>query len=74
MLERIHEVWSATIKQLHLNKNANAVLMLSGGLDSRMLAGTLAHQQLAVTTYTLGASGDYEQQAAKAVLGPALTP
>lgn len=51
----------------HAPGNGDYGFMLSGGLDSRLLAGFLAEQQSSVRCLTFGQSSDFEMLGAKAV-------
>jgi len=51
----------------HLQLEQQYDLMLSGGLDSRMLAGFMTQKGMEMTTLTLGDSGDVEMNCARNV-------
>jgi asparagine synthase (glutamine-hydrolysing) len=51
----------------HLQPQQEYNLLLSGGLDSRMLAGFMTRQGIKPTTLTLGEAGDLEMQCAQGV-------
>ncbi|MDX2216914.1 MAG: asparagine synthase-related protein [Oculatellaceae cyanobacterium bins.114] len=64
------ELLNETIEQSlarHAPAKQHYALMLSGGLDSRMLAGYLARQGAEVIALTLGASTDIEMHCARRV-------
>jgi asparagine synthase (glutamine-hydrolysing) len=51
----------------HMYPGAPHTLLLSGGLDSRMLGGYLAHRRVETVALTLGEARDFEMEAAARV-------
>ena len=51
----------------HVPRTPRSLLLLSGGLDSRTLAGYLGRQELSPLALTHGLPGDYETRCARAV-------
>ncbi len=51
----------------HQPASASAALLLSGGIDSRLLAGCLRHLQIPFTAVTMGLPTDFEVRAASRV-------
>ena len=65
-VERIDAEWMAAIRR-HRPPGDDTVLMLSGGLDSRLVAGSLADQGIPTKAVTFGRRGDFEVRAAMRV-------
>ncbi len=65
-LELLDNVTDRALRSQSL-KGAKHNILLSGGLDSRILAGFLHRQQVDTVALTLGVMGDLEMQCAKAV-------
>lgn len=64
--DRIGDLLLATLRR-HRAPGDDTLLMLSGGLDSRLLVGCLADLGIPTRTVTLGRPDDYEVRAAQAV-------
>jgi len=65
-VEQLHESVKAAVKR-HAPAGRSYGLLLSGGLDSRLLAGYLAEQNAQIRPLTFGQSRDVEMRCAKAV-------
>lgn len=65
-LELIHELLTAAVER-HLVGDRQVGLLLSGGLDSRMVAGYLKRAGIAAEALTLGVRGDLEMSLATRV-------
>lgn len=65
-VERIDAELVSAIRR-HRPPQDDALLMLSGGLDSRLMAGCLADEGIAVRTVSFGRPRDYEVRAASLV-------
>jgi asparagine synthase (glutamine-hydrolysing) len=65
-VERIDAEWMAAVRR-HRPPGDDTVLMLSGGLDSRLVAGSLADQGIPTKAVTFGRSRDFEVRAARRV-------
>ena len=65
-VELLKEVVEDSVRR-HVATDRPCTLSLSGGRDSRLLAGFLANQKNAVTALTFGESGDNEMHCASAV-------
>jgi asparagine synthase (glutamine-hydrolysing) len=63
---RLHDALVRSCRR-HVLPETPPTLMLSGGLDSRLLAGLLARQGVTATAFTLGAPSDIEFTCARAV-------
>lgn len=63
---RLHDALVRSCRR-HVREDQPHTLMLSGGLDSRLLAGLLCRQGVRITAFTLGATGDIESTCARAV-------
>ncbi len=63
LVERIDAGWMAAIRR-HRPPGDDTLLMLSGGLDSRLLAGCLAGAGIPTRAVTFGHRRDYEVRAA----------
>lgn len=64
-VEIVHAALDRAVRR-HVPRE-RSLLLLSGGLDSRTLAGYLASQQLSPLAITHGLPGDYETRCARAV-------
>lgn len=62
-IELLEQIIDQTLKR-HVLDEQKHILMLSGGLDSRMLAGYLHRQGKKIVTLTLGKPSDIEMQCA----------
>lgn len=62
-LKLLEQIIEQTLKR-HIQDDQKHTLLLSGGLDSRMLAGFLHRQGKKIVTLTLGKSSDIEMQCA----------
>ncbi|MBD2464471.1 hypothetical protein H6G89_26040 [Oscillatoria sp. FACHB-1407] len=65
-LDAVDHVLSQTIAR-HTSPDTTHILMLSGGLDSRLLAGYLHRQQIDTVALTFGRSSDLEMKCATPV-------
>jgi hypothetical protein len=65
-LRRIEDAFVSAIRR-HRPADGDAAILLSGGLDSRLVAGTLVREGLAVKPLTLGRDDDFEVIAARGV-------
>ncbi|MCE9630698.1 MAG: hypothetical protein K8S94_08310 [Planctomycetia bacterium] len=63
MQERIHDAYVSAIRR-HCPPDDDASILLSGGLDSRLVAATLASEGMAVNAIALGRDDDFEVIAA----------
>jgi len=63
---RIEDAFVSAIRR-HRPANGEATLLLSGGLDSRLVAGTLAREGIPVKPLALGRDDDFEVIAARGV-------
>lgn len=66
MAHRLHDAVDAAVAR-HLAGQGEGVLLLSGGLDSRILAGIISRQRLPFTAVTYGIPSDQEAQIAARV-------
>jgi len=65
-VEVVHAALDRAVRR-HVPREPRSILLLSGGLDSRTLAGYLGRQHLSPLAITHGLPGDYETECARAV-------
>ncbi|MPY87956.1 MAG: hypothetical protein GEU99_08550 [Luteitalea sp.] len=67
MVDSVDGVLDHAVRSTLLNTGEQTGMLLSGGLDSRLLAGYLHRQSRQVHAVTLGVPNDFEMQCARAV-------